>query len=303
MSPSTTIIGCDARPGTLDAVALAQLLDPDPGSRLILATAVPHRLLSTEIAPEARAAGEQVLSHVAGRLDGRLVERRIMAMRSPAHALVELAEQEHAELIVVGSGHGAETGRVKAGAVTRRLLADAPCAVAIAPAAYSLEAPAALRRVGVAWDEGPEASAAAALARRLPLADEGGVRLLHVLGPEALPALWGYEGLAYALAVEPDLASDNAQRRLDKACAAEGLSGDLLEGEPATELVAASSELDLLVLGSRGYGPVLRVALGSVSAGVLHRARCPLLVVPRAAKAAHADDVAHASGLQHDAWV
>ena len=42
-----------------------------------------------------------------------------------------------------------------------------------------------------------------------------------------------------------------------------------------------SSDLDLLVCGSRGYGPVRSVMLGSVSRALAHSARCPLLVVPR----------------------
>ncbi|HSS43092.1 MAG TPA: universal stress protein [Solirubrobacterales bacterium] len=38
---------------------------------------------------------------------------------------------------------------------------------------------------------------------------------------------------------------------------------------------------DLLVAGSRNYGPVRRVLLGSVSTQLMHRAPCPVLVVPR----------------------
>ena len=48
-----------------------------------------------------------------------------------------------------------------------------------------------------------------------------------------------------------------------------------------TALAAASGDLDLLVCGSRGYGPVRRVLLGSVSRRLSHEARCPLIVLPR----------------------
>jgi nucleotide-binding universal stress UspA family protein len=40
----------------------------------------------------------------------------------------------------------------------------------------------------------------------------------------------------------------------------------------------------LLVCGSRGHGPLTGVILGSVSSGVLRKARCPVLVVPRGAR-------------------
>jgi len=43
-------------------------------------------------------------------------------------------------------------------------------------------------------------------------------------------------------------------------------------------------DADLLVCGSRGYGPVRRVLLGGVSARLLRRAAIPLLVVPRGAE-------------------
>jgi nucleotide-binding universal stress UspA family protein len=40
-------------------------------------------------------------------------------------------------------------------------------------------------------------------------------------------------------------------------------------------------EVDLLVVGSRGYGAFSRVMIGSVAAGLIHEAHCPVLVAPR----------------------
>ena len=57
----------------------------------------------------------------------------------------------------------------------------------------------------------------------------------------------------------------------------------LLHGEPAEALSEAAGDLDLLVLGSRGYGPVKGTVLGSVSARVMAAAPTPVLVVPRGA--------------------
>jgi nucleotide-binding universal stress UspA family protein len=48
--------------------------------------------------------------------------------------------------------------------------------------------------------------------------------------------------------------------------------------------VKASERLDLLVLGSRGYGPLGAVVLGSVSNALVRTANCPIVVVPRSAK-------------------
>jgi nucleotide-binding universal stress UspA family protein len=49
----------------------------------------------------------------------------------------------------------------------------------------------------------------------------------------------------------------------------------------AATLIAHSSELDLLVAGSRGYGPVRSVLVGSVSRALVRDASCPIVVAPR----------------------
>ena len=55
-------------------------------------------------------------------------------------------------------------------------------------------------------------------------------------------------------------------------------------GHPANDLVSQSEDADLLVLGSRGYGPRRAVLLGGVSGRVVRRAACPVVVVPRDAE-------------------
>jgi nucleotide-binding universal stress UspA family protein len=58
-----------------------------------------------------------------------------------------------------------------------------------------------------------------------------------------------------------------------------------LHGPPGFALAAASaSGVDLLVAGSRGYGPLHAVVAGSVSRHLAHHAACPVLVVPRGAR-------------------
>jgi nucleotide-binding universal stress UspA family protein len=53
------------------------------------------------------------------------------------------------------------------------------------------------------------------------------------------------------------------------------------DGDPAEELATMAEHLDLLVLGSRAYGPSGRLLSGSTSMQLARRAACPLLVVPR----------------------
>ena len=54
---------------------------------------------------------------------------------------------------------------------------------------------------------------------------------------------------------------------------------ELLEGDVVDELAALDEhEVDLLVCGSRGYGPVRRVLLGGVLRRLIRRAACPVVV-------------------------
>jgi nucleotide-binding universal stress UspA family protein len=64
---------------------------------------------------------------------------------------------------------------------------------------------------------------------------------------------------------------------------ASGPSPEILfkEGDPASELIEASAELDLLVLGARAHGPARSVLLGSVSDATAAGSQAPVVVVPR----------------------
>ena len=62
------------------------------------------------------------------------------------------------------------------------------------------------------------------------------------------------------------------------------ISDEVVDGYADDELARLSDEVDLLVCGSRGHGPIGSVMVGSVSTGVLRKARCPILIVPRGAR-------------------
>jgi len=77
-----------------------------------------------------------------------------------------------------------------------------------------------------------------------------------------------------------------AQDATDKALAHAGdprptsVTVEAFGGVPAEELVKASKDADLIVVGSRGTGGFARLHLGSVGSQVVHHAHCPIVIIP-----------------------
>ena len=75
----------------------------------------------------------------------------------------------------------------------------------------------------------------------------------------------------------------DAKGRVEKL---QDVDGRAVYGLPGEELAAFGEQVDLLVVGSRSYGPVKRLVLGSTSNFLQRHARCSLLVLPRTAASA-----------------
>jgi nucleotide-binding universal stress UspA family protein len=77
-------------------------------------------------------------------------------------------------------------------------------------------------------------------------------------------------------------AEDMTQKAADRVGGAGPASVNVhaVSGLAVEELVNASQDADLLVLGTRGGGGFARLLVGSVSSQVLHHAACPVVVVP-----------------------
>jgi len=198
------------------------------------------------------------------------VRQRAPVAPSPARGLTELAERENADLIVVGSSRHGEASRVRLERTAGRLLQGASCAVAIAPGA--LRETEDFRHVGIAFDGSPEAQAAL----------HAGYEIAARCGA-AVTLLWALPALGDPLGREARLHADEAlDAAADAAPAAVNPRTLLLHGEPGDVIRRASDGIvDLLVTGSRGYGPMHRALLGSVSESLAEGSPHPVLVLPR----------------------
>ena len=222
----------------------------------------------------------------------RDVEVLVFEDQTAARGLARAVDELDPELIVVGSTRRGAAGSALLGTTAERLIHSSSCPVAVIPNGY--ETPeGGVRLIGAAYsssDEGREALHAAA-----SLARAGGAKLraITVLDPEHAS-----EGEGRMAEQHDELspgADEAARGRLGRehdlhdavAALGDGLDVevDILVNEPADGLVAASEQVDLLVMGSRGLGPKRAVVLGSVSRKVVDRAACPVLVLPRGASA------------------
>ena len=283
---NSIVVGVDGREGGRDALALGARLRQLFGGELIAVYAYPYDFfVSRGAAPDF----EGVMHRNADDLVTSEVERAGIAAHtvavpdgSPGRALQMAAKWHESDLIVVGSDRHGPIGRVLAGDVTAGTLHGAHCAVVIAPSRYAEHA-GDIQTIGVGYDGSAESHAAAGLAAELAAAVQARLRVIFVLEPP-VP---GGAGLAYDPEWEERAAATRAQAqaRLDELVAELGgiATGDVVLGDPVNELSYAANDLDLLVTGSRDYGPVRRVMLGSTSTKLVHQAPCPVLVLTRTA--------------------
>jgi nucleotide-binding universal stress UspA family protein len=208
---------------------------------------------------------------------------------SVPRALHRVIKRERRDLLVVGSSRRGPDGRVRIGKRTRQLLCQFECPLAIAPRGYRERYRASFRRVGVGYDGGNEAQAALALAASIALGSGAEIELDAVVDDRFPPVGWSPYGSATIdrTAWEEAVLDQGARRReeAEQVLQGTGAPGNVAihRGRPAKALLALSGHVDVLVVGSRRWGPVARVLLGSTGEALLHDAACPVIVVPRPA--------------------
>jgi nucleotide-binding universal stress UspA family protein len=274
------LVAHDGSDGGRDALELARVLGSQEGASALVVAVVSYGGLPTRftrLEHDAAAEAEPLFEEARARLEGIEVETRAFGGGSPAGVITELAESEAIDVIVVGAPHRGAVGRTVVGSVAEGVLHGAPCAVAVAPHGYAEHGHGPFSLIAVAYDGTPEARAAASRARRLAEARGAVVRILTAVPPPtALPGVVGYTP------IEPPEPEGVVEEGVQAVGTRIPVEGKRLDGHPAYTLAQACGDgVDLLVTGSRGYGPAMRVLLGSVSSRLIAEAPCPVMVVPR----------------------
>ncbi len=283
------IIAYDGSAGGDDALAMGAVLAEALGAKPLVATVQripPYLVAEPELREMAEADSEPLFAKAREALEGLEVETATLFDESAGRALNGLIETEAPVAVALGSAHRGPVGRVLLGSLGTAMLSGSECAIAIAPAGYAKQEGHRLRQIAVGVSESPETEVAIAAAKGLAVRLHADLRAVAVAPPlstdliGAVLSMLSKEQLEGPREHELQIALDGAVADLPAGIEARRT---LLHGEPAVELVGAVEEADLLVLGSRAYGPVRRALLGSVSAEVMRSCPCCVLILTRKA--------------------
>jgi nucleotide-binding universal stress UspA family protein len=289
------IVGVDDNDGSRDAIALAErLVDREGELTLAYVYRGETRVwrgsnAAYDVAERDRA---RELLEKARDEAGIQAQVRWRGSTSVGRGLHELAESTGADLLVIGSPDSALLGRIHVAESIRDALNGAPCAVAFAPVSYGHQE-VAMREIGVGYDGSPESEHALGVARALAAEHHAKLSAFEAV---SIPTLITHGRSA----VDGTMIEDLVNEARAQIAALGDVEPHAAYGHPAEELALYSASTDLLVVGSRDFGPIGRLIHGSTSRQLARSARCPLLVLTRAARNA---DRPEASDNDHETSV
>jgi nucleotide-binding universal stress UspA family protein len=284
------VIGYDGSDAAEDAVAFGLTWCRSTGDVPVVATVYPeeHPLgagrVDAEWAAYVRELGQETLDK-AQAVAGDAAIYRLVASTSAPRGLADLAEDVDAAAVLVGGSRQDQAGGGWLGSVADRLLHGATVPVCVVPENWQPPDGGVISRIGVAFvdtRDGYEAlRAAVRTANRIParivlysVVARSTEHYSYIAGRREEQVFYDAARASYSQALDYAVAGVPAQLEPEAV---------LLEGDVVERLAELGpDEVDMLVCGSRGYGPIRRVLLGGVSARLVRRSRLPVMVVPRA---------------------
>lgn len=215
--------------------------------------------------------------------------------------LGRIARSRGADLLVLGSSNRAGIGKVIPGSTVDRLLADPPCAIAVAPPGFGQPADgksgwqpldgngddSGMRVIGVGYDASEASGIALDVATQLALRNSSSLRVYTVAPQYPNQAVAAGIPLTPGGPSEVEVLRDALQRAVHELPPEVRALPVFLRGFEADQLDKATMlGVDLLVLGARPGGPMRRHLHRSVSNLVLNTTRCPVLIIPASVAAA-----------------
>ena len=284
-----TLLAVDGSDNSYEAVHALKYLARAEQLTLLHALNVPrpaYPMMGPEVAEELYKSLEQSMREDGERLLARVQSllplhagpsTKHLRIGSPAEVIVSMAEEQNADLIVMGArGLGPVKERLL-GSVSHRILTLAPCATFIVNGPVK-----AMKQILLPLQGPSDAEAAVRFLQLKPFHDAVEVTLLTVL-PSTEPPWPGDAAAATAGKLEEqalqsarDYIDGEAERLRAIGYQARGIA---LFGTPSAMILQEATNLrsDLILMGTRGRQGITRFLLGSVSHAVLHQMPCPVL--------------------------
>ncbi|MGP4092336.1 universal stress protein [Streptomyces sp. KR55] len=225
---------------------------------------------------ELHATGDRALREAVAFVESRHPQVPVSGLLAEGHPAWVLREHaQDATEVVLGSWHlSAAQELFSSAAVALPLISHAPCPVVVVPEWEHITTQQSPHFV-VGVDGSPQSAAAVDFALEEAALRGAALRALYVWHPPRLGVL------------DEDAAVQECRRLLSETVTVRTaahpkveLHQEVVRGHPVQVLTKASENALGLVVGTRGHGGFTGMLLGSVSQGVLHHARCPVITVP-----------------------
>ncbi|MFY7069987.1 universal stress protein [Nocardiopsis changdeensis] len=243
-----------------------------------------------EIQGQATEVLQDAVAHVAkGWPDVRT--ETVTALEEAPLALLRQSRQH--DLLVVGTRGMGTVKSMFVGSVSIRVAAQAPCPVVVVPSHGGRPATTGLKRIVVGVDGSRNGRRALGLAVALTAETEGELVVVHSwevpypYDPVAMTAA-GYQPQEDLFEKQSEeLVAELLAEAIDEQRDDVNIDVTVVRTQngPVNAILEAAEGADAIVVGSRGRGTVRGLLLGSVSQGVLHHSKVPVVVLPR-----HADE-------------
>ena len=286
---SNVVVGYEGEPTGRDVLAFAREWAKAGGDQITVVTvyegAAPPGIqrVDAEWVAYGREQADQLLNEARGLLDEKLHAKFVkVASSSAAHGLHDILEdtEQDTPLVVLGSRPTRGLRRTYPGSTAERLLHGSPVPVAVVPWGYTDSEVKPFTKVAVAFVDTADGHVALDHAARIARHLHASLEVISVVpDTRVVPSLGDVGRFGHDQRESYRASLDAALARLPEGLEA---TGRLIDG-PVVDALAdiRPDEADLMVIGSRGYGPVRRVLMGGVSARVVRHARIPVVVVPR----------------------
>jgi nucleotide-binding universal stress UspA family protein len=287
------LVGYSADAGGTEALALGLQLARAGNGSLVVATIVPETWGHPSMArvdveyarfldQHAQKALDKARAQVGGKVPAVYLCRSAAAVRE---GLLEIAEQEAAECVVLGSARSASRGHIRAGSVSTTFLHTAPVPIALTPRGYAPETSTRLCRITCAVSPASESMQTARSAHRFCARFKVPLRLMTfvVRDRQMYPTGAGYDAENLVANQWRAQAKEGQARMIGALPREPNVTAGIADGKTwkaAFDSVTWKSG-EIIAIGSSSLGPLMRVFLGSNATKIVRETRIPCLILPR----------------------